>query len=100
MFYKYIYINLYNNLYKVKMTKLEDLTLEEFRERFIKKRVIINKSVKKHYQKYYMKDEPNLTDEQKKIQEERIQKRRQYMNDRYKKIYKPKREKQKEQTDA
>jgi len=79
------------------MTKLEDMTLEDLRERFVKKRAVINKGVKKHYKKYYMKDETSLTDEEKKTQEERIKKRREYMNARYQKIYKPKREKLKAQ---
>ena len=92
MFYTYIYIK--------KMTKLEDMTLEDLRDRFIKKRAVINKSVKKHYKKYYMKDEASLTDEERKTQEERIQKRREYMNARYQKIYKPQREQLKAQIKA
>lgn len=52
---------------------------------------------KKWYSNYYMKDEASLTDEEKKTQEERIKKRREYMNARYQTIYKPKKQQLKAQ---
>ena len=54
--------------------------LEEIKIKYIKEK----SRCKKWYSNYYMKDDSTLTDAEKKTQEERIKKRREYMNARYK----------------
>lgn len=75
---------------KIKQLELLNTKLEEE----TKKR---RKYVKKAYEKHYLKNKTDLTDEEKKLQQERIQKRREYMNNRYQTIYKERRLKDKEQ---
>jgi len=75
---------------KIKQLELLNTKLEE-------EKVKQSKHSKKYYEKYYLKNKKELTEEEKKTQEERIQKRRDYMNNRYQTIYKERRLKDKEQ---
>jgi len=75
---------------KIKQLELLNTKLEEETKKQ-------RKYVKKSYEKYYLKNKTELTEEEKKTQQERIQKRRDYMNNRYQTIYKERRLKDKEQ---
>ena len=79
------------------MINVEGLTLEEIKTKLIEEKVKQRKHAKKYYEKYYLKNKTELTEEEKKTQQERIQKRREYMNNRYQTIYKERRLKDKEQ---
>jgi ribosomal protein L14E/L6E/L27E len=70
--------------------------LEEIKNKYNKDK----SRCKKWYSSYYMKEETSLTDEEQKTKEERINKRRAYMNARYQKIYKPKKQQLKSQLSA
>ena len=79
------------------MINIEGLTLEEIKNKLIEEKVKQRKHAKKYYEKHYLKNKTELTEEEKKTQQERIQKRRDYMNNRYQTIYKERRLKDKEQ---
>lgn len=77
--------------------KIENMTLEEIKQKILEKKKKHNEVCKKAYRKKFLIDKENLTEEEKQIQKEKIEKRRIYMNKRYKEIYKIKNQEKKNQ---
>jgi len=73
------------------------MTLEEIKQKILEKKKKHNEVCKKAYRKKFLIDKENLTEEEKQIQKEKIEKRRIYMNKRYKEIYKIKNQEKKNQ---
>ena len=66
------------------------MTLEQLKTMLDEKRKKHNEVCKKAYKKKYLKDKEILTVEEQQLKDERIKKRREYMNKRYHDIYKNK----------
>ena len=75
----------------------DNMTLEEIKQKILEKKKKHNEVCKKAYRKKFLIDKENLTEEEKQIQKEKIEKRRIYMNKRYKEIYKIKNQEKKNQ---
>jgi len=76
------------------------MTLEEIKQKILEKKKKHNEVCKKAYRKKFLIDKENLTDEEKEIQKQKIEKRRVYMNKRYNEIYKQKNKEKKEQNES
>jgi hypothetical protein len=76
---------------------IETMTLEEIKQKLLEKKKKHNEVCKKSYRKRFLINKENLTEEEKQIQKEKIEKRRIYMNKRYKEIYKIKNQEKKNQ---
>ena len=69
---------------------MDNMTLEQLKTMLDEKRKKHNEVCKKAYKKKYLKDKETLTEEEQQLKDERIKKRREYMNKRYHDIYKNK----------
>ncbi len=62
--------------------KMENMTLEQIKSMLEEKRKKHNEVCKKSYNKKFLKDKETLTEEEKELKEQRLKKRREYMNKR------------------
>jgi len=69
--------------------------LETANELLKKEKDKLKERSKKAYRKRFLIDKENLTDDEKQIQKQKIEKRRAYMNKRYNEIYKKRNEEKK-----